>query len=89
MIDLSGAWSFKAYVSFEGEVNGKSGTLKMYAAGSRPDVFTDWSGSWKILSGTGDLSDLRGRGPWWGPGAPGVGQWGDIYYSGEIQFGSK
>jgi hypothetical protein len=30
------------------------------AGGKRADVFTEWQGKWVILSGTGDLANLRG-----------------------------
>jgi hypothetical protein len=86
VIHSSGAWSFRGTVSFDGEVNGRTGSLTMRVVGKRPDAFTDWTGKWTILSGTDGLVDLRGQGTWWGPGAPDVGQWGDIYYSGEIHF---
>jgi hypothetical protein len=86
VIHCSGAWSFKGIVSFEGKVNGKIGTLTMRAVGTRPDSLTDWTGKWVIISGTGDLANLRGQGTWWGPGAPAPEVWGDIYYSGEIHF---
>jgi hypothetical protein len=86
VIHSSGAWAFRGTVSFEGEVNGRWGKLTMHVVGKRPDVFTDWTGEWVILSGTDDLITLRGKGTWWGPGAPEVGQWGDIYYSGKVHF---
>jgi len=86
VIHSLGFWSFNAIVSFQGEVNGKSGTLEMSVVGSRPDVFADWQGKWVILSGTGDLATLHGQGTWWGPGSLGEGHWGDIYYSGNIHF---
>lgn len=86
VIHSSGARSFRGRVSFDGEVNGKSGKLEMHVVGSRPDVSTDWEGKWVILSGTDGLATLRGQGTWWGPGAPGPGEWGDIYYSGNIHF---
>lgn len=82
----SGASSFHGTVSFEGDVNGKVGTLTMLAVGTRPDRPTGWTGRWVILSGTGDLANLRGQGTWWGPGAPAPEQWGDIYYAGDIHF---
>ena len=87
VIHTSGFWSFRGTVSFsQVTVAGKSGTLEMSVVGKRPDVFTDWQGKWVILSGTGDLATLRGQGTWWGPGSPGVGQQGDIYYAGQIHF---
>lgn len=86
VIHCTGAWSFNAIVSFQGEVAGKSGTLKMSVVGSRPDAFADWEGKSVILSGTGELASLRGQGTWWGPGAPAPGVWGDIYYEGNYHF---
>lgn len=86
VIYSSGAWSFRGTVSFAGEVDGRSGNLTMQVEGKRPDAFTDWSGKWVILNGTDDLANLHGQGTWWGPGAPAPGEWGDIFYSGEIHF---
>ena len=86
VIHSSGAWSYRGIVSFSGEVDDRVGDLTMHVVGKRPDVFTDWTGKWVILSGTEGLSRLRGQGDWWGPGAPAVGEWGDIYYSGKVHF---
>ena len=82
----SGALSFNAIVSFEGEVDGKSGTLQMSVNGRWTDVGTGWQGRWVIISGAGELSTLHGQGTWWGPGAPDFGLWGDIYYAGKVHF---
>jgi hypothetical protein len=89
VVHRSGDWSFNAIVSFsEVTVSGKSGTLKMSVNGrlSRYDEDGWWYGRWVILSGTGELATLRGQGTWWGPGAPDVGQEGDIWYAGKIHF---
>lgn len=86
VIHCNGAWSFNAIVSFEGSVAGKSGTLKMSVVGKRPNAFSDWEGKSVILSGTGELAQLRGQGIWWGPGAAAEGEWGDIYYEGNYHF---
>jgi len=65
----------------EVEVGGVSGGLEMDVLGDRPDLDSDWRGTWVITSGTGELEDLQGHGTWWGPGwlgdpaVPGV-----IYY---------
>ena len=64
----------------------EQGTLVMSVEGSAPDAVSDWHGRWVILRGTDELATLRGQGTWWGPGAPDVGLWGDIYYGGEIHF---
>lgn len=86
VIHSSGLWSFNAMVSFVGTVDGKSGTMEMSVNGTRPDESSDWAGRWVILSGTDELANLRGQGKWWGPGAPDLGEWGDIYYSGKMHF---
>ena len=61
VVHSSGAWSFKGIVTFEGVVNDNDneGTMKMRVVGSRPDVFTEWTGKWVIISGTGGLAGLR------------------------------
>jgi len=53
-------------IFFEGEVNGKSGTLRINfgPAVKKGDPML-WSGPWEILSGTGELENLRGQGTWW------------------------
>lgn len=87
VIHCNGRWSFNAIVTFsELTVDGKSGTAEMSVVGSRPDAFTDWAGMFVIQNGTGELANLRGQGKWWGPGAPEVGVWGDIEYSGNYHF---
>ena len=86
VIHCNGAWSFNAIVSFEGSVAGKSGTLKMSVVGTRPDGLADWQGKSVIISGTGELANLRGQGTWWGPGAPAPGVWGNINYDGNYHF---
>ncbi len=89
IIHCTGWFSFFAIVSFDNvEVNGKYGAMYMRVAGSKPDPFADWCGSWTILDGTDELTSLRGSGNWWGPGYnPGVPeQWGQIYYDGKIKW---
>jgi len=86
-IHCSGKWSFGAIGSFEEvTVDGKTGSMVLFFSGSRPNENTDWLGKWEIVEGTGELENLRGRGLFWGPGAPGPGEEGDIYYSGRIYF---
>ena len=56
-------------VSFDAvEVDGKSGGLEMYVSGKKPDLNSDWRGSWVITLGRGELANLQGHGSWWGPG---------------------
>ncbi len=68
---------------FEGTVDGKTGTLVIQLVGWRylPD---DRYGEWVIISETGDLANLHGRGYWGGPGFGASGP--DIRYSGQIHF---
>lgn len=86
VIHSTGAWSFRGTVFFEGNVNGKEGTIEMHVVGKRPDELTEWQGKWTITVGTGELASLTGQGIWWGPGAAGPGSWGDIYYEGKVKF---
>lgn len=88
VIHRSGAWSFKAIVTFDSvTVEDKTGSLVMSVVGKRPDGISDWAGKWTISSGTGDLANLRGHGTWWGPGAPEPEKWGDIWYEkGNLHF---
>ena len=64
----SGTYVYLSYglIFFEGEVHGKEGTLVISFS---PAVKTGdpmlWSGPWEIVSGTGELENLRGRGTWW------------------------
>ena len=88
VIHCNGSWSFHATVTFDQvTVDGKSGTLEMKVNGSRPDAFSDWTGRWVITDGTDGLENLHGQGTWEGPGSPGGGEWGDIFYYGQIHFG--
>jgi hypothetical protein len=89
VIHSAGFASFKGIVSLVGSVGGKSGTLEIQVVGKKPDLLpgTEWDGKWVILSGTGDLANLRGHGTWWGPGWQGdPTEWGNIPYAGEIHF---
>jgi len=89
VIHSAGFASVKAITSFVGTVGGRSGTLEMGFIGEKPDLLpgTEWEGKWVILSGTGDLANLRGHGTWWGPGWQGnPTEWGNIPYAGEIHF---
>jgi hypothetical protein len=74
---------FVSTSSFEDVVvGGVSGGLEMDAIGDRPDATSDWSGTWVVTSGTGDLEGLRAHGTFWGPGWLGnPEECGVIYYS--------
>jgi len=79
----SGTYVYLPYgvIFFEGEVDGKYGTLRINFG---PAVKTGepmlWSGPWEILSGTGELENLRGQGTWWEITPK------NIEYTGWIQF---
>lgn len=77
----NGKWSYKGNLIFDGIVNGDSGTLEMRIVG-KSDNFTEWHGTWVILSGTDELQRLHGKGTW--EGAP-----GDLTYQGNIHFAPR
>lgn len=84
-----GFWNVWLRSTFTGTVQGKSGTLVIQLVGKRTGEPFWWYGQWVILSGTGELANLRGQGTWWGPGYEGLeipGERPDIYYSGNIHF---
>ena len=73
---------FVGTVSFVGEVDGVTGGLEMDVMGDRPDLTSDWVGTWKITKGTGDLENFQGHGTFWGPGWQGdLEECGVIYYA--------
>ncbi len=88
----SGFWNVWLRSTFDGEVDGKSGTMVIQLVGKITWWDADrfwWYGQWVIISGTGGLANLRGQGTWWGPGFEGPeipGERPDIYYSGQIRF---
>jgi len=70
---------------FEGTVMGKEGTLVIQLVGQKSPS-AEWSGTWKIISGTGELANLNEQGTWEGPGFGDPGP--DIWYSGKMRFDS-
>jgi hypothetical protein len=80
----SGFWNVWLRTTFTGTVTGdKEGTMVLQLVGKKP-AGEDWYGEWVIISGTGDLSNARGRGTWGGPGFGAEGP--DIWYSGQVHF---
>ncbi|HSG26513.1 MAG TPA: DUF3224 domain-containing protein [Anaerolineales bacterium] len=74
----------KGIFEFEGEVQGKTGTLQiLLRAWWHPEV--EWHGYWKIIGGTGELANLRGQGTTSGLD-PGFGNVAENEYSGKIHF---
>jgi hypothetical protein len=88
----AGFWNVWLRSTFTGEVDGKSGTMVIQLVGKRTWWDAErfwWYGQWVILSGTGELANLHGRGTWWGPGYEGEeipGERPDIHYEGQIHF---
>ncbi|HUT21075.1 MAG TPA: DUF3224 domain-containing protein [Anaerolineae bacterium] len=71
---------YKGTVTFEGEVDRRAGTLEILFVGSCPGDLADWTGTWRIISGTGALAHLHGTGVFWNNGPM------DIHYEGRIHF---
>lgn len=71
---------YKGTVTFDGTVLGEAeGTMQILFVGRSPgDLFT-WSGTWRIIGGTGDLANLHGQGNW-GSSDLGVHYWGQIHF---------
>ena len=92
----SGFWYVWLRSHFEGSVDGKCGTMVIQLVGKGTYLDEDeeeffWYGHWVIISGTGGLANIHGRGTWWGPGWEGEGavipgDRPDIFYEGEIHF---
>jgi hypothetical protein len=66
-------------INFEGWVGDKYGTLVIKFVGKKTGEPLEWYGTWVIISGTGELENLHGRGTWWGPSF-------DLDYDGKIHF---
>jgi len=60
-------WTVWLRSEFEGVIDGREGTLVLQLVGQKP-VDGEWSGTWVIISGTGELANAHGGGTWWGPG---------------------
>jgi hypothetical protein len=73
---------YKGIATFTGDVNGKEGTLKILFIGTStgsPNM-DDWTGTWRILNGTGELENLHGTGIFYN-NAP-----LDIHFEGKIHY---
>jgi len=60
---------------------GKTGTLEMLFVGTSPggtNGINNWTGTWRIISGTDELANLHGQGVFWNNYAL------DIHYEGRI-----
>jgi hypothetical protein len=76
--------NYKGTVTFTGWVQGeKEGSLEILFVGKSPGDLAVWTGTWRILSGTGDLANLRGSGVFWNNALM------DVHYEGRIHFDPK
>jgi hypothetical protein len=66
--------------TFTGEVAGRTGTLEILFVGKSPGDMADWTGTWRIIRGTGELANLHGTGVFWNNAIL------DIHYEGQIHF---
>lgn len=74
----------KGTIAFTGTVDGRAGELTMGFRGKQESTTCDpsgaiWSGTWVVIGGSGDLTDLHGHGTWTGPSF-------DLDYTGQIHF---
>lgn len=51
-------------ISFQGSVDGKTGTLQILTTAVQAEPDQLMSGEWTITSGTGELANYRGQGTW-------------------------
>ena len=69
VIEPTDAWDSGAIAEFEGTVLGEyEGTMVIWSVWKRQASTAHWYAEWWILSGTGDLANIYGRGFAWGPG---------------------
>ena len=82
--------SYKGTVTFTGEVQGREGTLEIRFVGKSLGDLADWTGTWRILSGTGELASLHGTGIFYNNTDSGGNKiLGDIHYEGQVHFDPK
>jgi hypothetical protein len=79
IVHPSGFVTCQGLIDFTGTVNGESGTMIIKFIGKKTGDPMLWSGTWVIISGTGGLANLHGRGTWEGPSF-------NLDYSGQIHF---
>jgi hypothetical protein len=53
---------YRGRVTFDGTGDGETGTLQILFVGTSPGDIADWSGTWRILGGIGELANLHGQG---------------------------
>jgi hypothetical protein len=71
---------YKGTVTFTGTVKEeRTGTMEILFVGKSPGDVMVWSGTWRIISGTGELANIHGNGVW---GSSELG----VHYQGKIHF---
>lgn len=86
IVHTNGSWTYQAESYFTGTVNGHEGEMTLRLSGRRPDAFSEWTGEWVILGGSGELATLHGQGVFHGAGSPDFGELGEITYEGQVHF---
>jgi hypothetical protein len=71
---------YRGNATFRGVVEGREGTLEILFIGKSLGDINDWTGTWRIISGTGELENLNGTGTFYNND-----QW-DIHIDGQIHF---
>ncbi len=71
---------YKGTVTFTGTVAGRTGSLVIKMVGTSPGDVANWTGTWRIISGTGELANLHGNGVTWNNGLM------DVHYEGQVHF---
>jgi len=71
---------YKGNATFDGVVEGRAGTLEILFVGKSTGDINDWTGTWRIISGTGELENLHGTGTFYNNGPL------DIHLDGQIHF---
>ena len=79
-VDPNGFMTGRGRTTFTGEVMDKEGTLVIQWTGNTKNDMGYWWFKWVIISGTGELANLRGSGYCWGPGPSGVTMYGKIHF---------
>ena len=73
---------YKGIVTFDGTVEGKTGkvTFMMQGISPKPGDVAYWTGTWRIMGGTGELANIHGNGVIYSNGLL------DVHYEGQIHF---
>jgi uncharacterized surface protein with fasciclin (FAS1) repeats len=80
VIHSSGYAIYHGTVTFTGSLAGREGTLEILFEGTTPGPFDQWSGTWEVTGGTGELANAHGEGTFWNTVIL------NLAYSGEITF---